>query len=229
MEWRSDGVVECWEGRLVTLGENLVCNLGQAGAGGMVFEAAAADIFAPEGTVQSQPTDGAGDVVGAAQNPAVDQDARADTRADGQEDRVAAAFGDAAPCLAQDVSGPVAVDDDPDTLVRKRSQDFAAQRIIFPAGNVRRPNLARPGIADARDRDADGADVESFGASSGQQVLEFLADQCPHRAALTAFQGHDALPENLAVAGEERAGKLGAAQVESDDGGVGHELSRGYC
>ena len=128
-----------------TLRENLVGDFGQAGAGGMVFEAAAADIFAPEGTVQRQPADGAGDVVRAAQNLAVNQDARADAGADGQKDRVAAAFGDAAPRFAQDVAGAVAVDGDPDTLVRDRGQDFAAQRIIFPAGDVRRPDLARLG------------------------------------------------------------------------------------
>jgi hypothetical protein len=61
----------------------------------VVFETTAADIFAPEGTVQSQPADGTSDVLGAAQNPAVNQDARANPRADGEEDRVAAAFGDA--------------------------------------------------------------------------------------------------------------------------------------
>src|ERR1035441_62133 len=133
----------------------------------MVFEAAAADILSPEGTIQSQPTNGASDVVGAAQYPAIDQDARAYACADGQEDRVAAAFSDPAPCLAQDVTGAVAVDDDPDTLVRKRGQDFAAQRIIVPAGNVGRPDLGRPGVTDARNRNPDCADVYSSDVGSG--------------------------------------------------------------
>src|ERR1039458_72004 len=133
----------------------------------MIFETAAADILGPERPVQGQPADGASDVVGAAQYPAIDQDARADACADGQEDRVAAASSDPAPCLAQDVTGAVAVDDDPDTLVRKRGQDFAAQRIILPAGNVGRPDLARPGVTDARNRNPDGADVFSSDVGSG--------------------------------------------------------------
>ena len=228
---QRDGVVECWSGgvleaRLRMPRENLICNLGQAGARGMVFETAAADIFAPEGPVQSQPPDGAGDVVGAAQNPAVDQDARADARADGQEDGVTAAFGDAAPRFAQDVAGPVAVDDDPDAFVLDRGQEFAAQRIILPAGNVRRPNPAGPGITDPRDGHTDGGDVDSFGASSGQEILQFAADQFPNGPALAAFEGNAGFPENLPVAGEERCGKLGASQVDSDDGHVGHDLDR---
>src|ERR1035437_4421857 len=189
----------------------------------MVFETAAADIFAPERTVQSQPADGTGDVVGAAQNATVDQDARADTGTDREEDCVTAAFGDAAPCLAQNIGSPVAIDNDLDTLVWQRSQDFAAQWVILPTGDVRRPNFACLGITDARDRDADGADAKSFGAGGGQQALKFLANQCSYRSALTAFQQHDALPDNLPVAGEEGTGKLGAAQVDSNDGGVGHD------
>src|ERR1035441_3355398 len=133
----------------------------------MVFEAAAADILGPERPVQGQPADRAGNVMGAAQYPAIDQYARADARADGQEDGVAAAFSDAAPCLSQDVTGAVAVDDDPETLVRKRGQDFVAQRIILPAGNVGRPYLARAGMADARNRNSDGADLDPFGVGSG--------------------------------------------------------------
>ena len=147
------------------LREHLASNFDQAGAGGVVFETAAADILAPEGTIQSQPADSAGDVMGAAQNPAIAQDARADTRADGEEDRVAAAFGDAAPRFAQNVTGPVAVEDD--SVVRERSEDFAAERVILPAGDVGRPNFARSGVTDARDRNADGVHVKSFGAGGG--------------------------------------------------------------
>src|ERR1035437_7491619 len=160
----------------------------------MVFKTSATDIFPPERTVQCQPADGASNVVGATQNPAVNQDACADPRADGEKDRVAATFGNAAPCLPQNVGGPVAIDNNLDTLVRKRSQDFTAQRVIFPAGNIRRPNFAGLGITDARDRDADGCDAESFGTGGGQQGLQFLANQSTHRSALAAFQRHDALP-----------------------------------
>src|ERR1039458_10428422 len=68
-EGRSDGVVEWWSGGNSaggTLRECLVCNFGQPLARGMVFETAAGHILTPEGTIQSQPTDGSGDKIGRA-------------------------------------------------------------------------------------------------------------------------------------------------------------------
>src|ERR1035437_5897867 len=225
--------MDCWIGLMGwwltggaarMLPEDLVGNLGEALAGGVMFEAAAENVFRPERTVQSQLADGAGDVVGAAQNPAVDQNARADTRADGQKDGIAAAFGDATPRLAQDVGGPVAVDDDRDALVRKRGQEFAAQRVIVPAGDVRRPDLARLRVTDAGNGDTYGNEFELPDVDSGQEQGEFVADQFADGTTLPACEWRDVLAEDPAFGCEQRAGKLGAAQVDSDDGRVGHEL-----
>ena len=72
------------------------------------------------------------------------------------------------------------------------ASQLATQRVVFPAGDVRRPHLARAGIADARDGDADGADPELPGAGSGQKLGQFVTDELTHRAALAAREGNGA-------------------------------------
>ena len=92
----------------------------------MVLEAAAGAVFQSEGTLQSQPSDGPGNIVRTAQNLAVNQHTGTNARADRQENGVAAALGAAAPGLAQDVTGTVAVYGDADALISFGS--FATSR-----------------------------------------------------------------------------------------------------
>jgi hypothetical protein len=56
-----------------------------------------------------------------------------------------------------------------------------------------------------------------------------MADEFAHRPAPAAGQWNNDPPQNLSVAVENRPGKLCPAQVDSHNGGVGHDLNCDYC
>ena len=146
-------------------GEILPGDPGEAVAGGMVFEAAAGGVFGVPGLGQPHPADGPGDIVMTAQNAAIDENPGADAGADGEKDGVPAAPRRSLPGLAEDIAGAIAVDADRDGW--KGLLKLLEQGIVVPAGNVGRPYPARAGIIDARDADADGADLLALRQPAG--------------------------------------------------------------
>src|SRR5207253_672533 len=109
-----------------------------------------------------------------AQHPAIDEQPRPDPRSDGKKDRVAAAARGAAPTLAEDVGGTVAVDRNGDLRSEARAELFA-QRVVVPTGDVRRPRGTLLRAPNARNGDADR--VDPLVPESRQEVPRSLDEQ----------------------------------------------------
>ncbi len=183
---------------------------GESVARGVVFEATAAGIFRIEGLHQPHPADGAGDVAVAAQDPAFDEDAGADTGSNGEENGILAALRRALPGFAEDIAGTVAVD--ADGHIGKGPAQLPHKRVLGPAGNIGRPDCSLLRIIDARDADADGVDR----VASGHHARR-LCDERAYAAGFPARQRHILFAQNRPMVRKNRGGELGAAQVQSED------------
>lgn len=208
-------------------------DFGEALAGGVVLEATAFNIFGTERAVQGHPANRSGDVMDAAQYRAVNQYTCADSSADCEEDCVAASFGHAKPGFAEDGASAIAVDDDGDGAawgpayrtdsaawghvayrgVAEGRLDFAAKRVIFPAGDVGGPNLSGSGMADAWDGDAYGGDPDFVGPREGEKGFDLLSNQFADRAATAALQGNDRPVKDFAAGTENCGGHFGSTQI----------------
>ena len=175
--------------------------------------------FLPEGPFEREPAGGAGNIVRAAQDFAIHQNARTDARADGEKDRITAAARRALPGFAQNVRRPVAVNDHGNGFPTERGNNLRPQRVIFPAGNVWRPDPAGFRVGDARNADPDDGDATAVMTRDTPEFFQLSADESSDLFPAPGAELGGCAAKYFPVCEEERGGQFCAAEIEAEDNG----------
>src|SRR5512143_147922 len=182
-------------------------------ARGLRLEAAHRRVGGLEVRSEAEPADGAGDVLVAVDDAAAGDDPGPDAGADGEEHGVAGARGGAFPGFAGDIGAAVGLEDQGDRRGTE-SPDPLQQRVLVPAWDVGRPDLARRRIGDAGNAESDGLK----GPAGRRGGLGEGADRGPNlgrgRVAAVFIDGRLRRRGKLAVAREQGRGDLGPADID---------------
>src|SRR5439155_7528591 len=94
---------------------------------------------------------------------------------------------------------------------------LAAQRVVPPAGDVRRPDAVTFLVSDSRDGDAHGLYRETVGAGHVPQLFNLSTYQRADSPATPASERNDRAMTQPSGLGQSGRGQLRAAEIEGED------------